>query len=227
MWARRAPSAWPGSTTASSVQCSAPSTRPRTAGLQARTSSGSKKEMERAAASRWRAKVSMTARADALAAMVRELIGRKPMPGTDAPTSSQRRRARRATSSSMPERRPLIHTRPKLRTDAPVGPALGLQMVHGEPRLRQLECVPGADDAAAGDDGAPASPPSPEDDHASAPVAAHGRGPDGVGGFPRSRVPEDGAAGHQHIGAGGDGDRGRVRCRSLRRPRCRGRGRPR
>ena len=76
--------------------------------------------------------------------MVSELIGRKPMPGADAPTSSQRRRARRATSSSAPERRPLTQTRPKLRTDAPVGPRVGLEMVHGEPGLRQLERVPGA-----------------------------------------------------------------------------------
>ncbi len=79
--------------------------------------------MARAAASGPRANSSMTVRAAASPAMVNDAIGRNPMPGTTVPTSSQRLRARRATSSSAPERRPLTQTSPKFRTEAPVGPA--------------------------------------------------------------------------------------------------------
>ena len=77
----------------------------------------------RAAASGCRANASMTARSSAVQATVSEPVGRNPTPGTAAPISSQRRRARSATSSSAPERRPLTHTSPKLRTEAPVGAA--------------------------------------------------------------------------------------------------------
>ena len=79
--------------------------------------------MPRAAASGCRAKACITLRPGVSVATVSELMGRKPMPGANVPISSQRRRARRATSSSVPERRPLTQTRPKLRTEAPVGPA--------------------------------------------------------------------------------------------------------
>ena len=79
--------------------------------------------MPRAAASGSRAKASITARPGASVATVSEVMGRKPTPGASVPISSQRRRARRATSSSSPDRRPLTQTRPKLRTEAPVGPA--------------------------------------------------------------------------------------------------------
>ena len=79
--------------------------------------------MLRAAASGCRAKACITLRPGASVATVSELMARKPMPGANVPISSQRRRARRATSSSAPERRPLTQTKPKLRTEAPVGPA--------------------------------------------------------------------------------------------------------
>ena len=79
--------------------------------------------MARASASGSRAKASMTARSVSFLATVSDPFARKPTPATAAPTSSQRVRDRRATSSSSPERRPLTQTSPKLRTDAPTGPA--------------------------------------------------------------------------------------------------------
>ena len=72
------------------------------------------------------------------------------MPGTSTPISAQRRRLRWATSSSAPLRRPPTHTRPKLRTDAPVGAGLGLQLLHGVSRPTQFDGVPGAENASAG-----------------------------------------------------------------------------
>ena len=79
--------------------------------------------MPRSAASGRRAKACITARSVASVATVSDPLARKPNPATADPTSSQRRRALRATSSSRPERRPLTQTSPKLRTEAPMGPA--------------------------------------------------------------------------------------------------------
>ncbi len=79
--------------------------------------------MARAAASGWPANASITERSGAVVATVSEPVGRNPTSGTTVPTSSQRARARRATSNSSPLRRPLTQTRPKLRTDAPTGAA--------------------------------------------------------------------------------------------------------
>ena len=172
--------------------------------------------MERAAASGWRGEgLHDRARGVASPATVSELIGRNPMPGTSAPTSSQRRRARRATSSSAPERRPLTQTRPKLRTDAPVGPASASRWSTENPASAsssacQVPMMPPPATTAR-----PRSPLIAGGRHAARIVTGRSaagarRGADGVGRLPRSRLPEDGAAGHQDVGAGRHGDRRRV-----------------
>ena len=95
----------------------------------------------------------MTWRSPSLTASVREPVARNPMPGASRATSSHRRRDRRATSSSVPERRPLTQSRPKLRTDAPAGAGSASRCCTREAGPAEFERVPGAENPASSHDG--------------------------------------------------------------------------
>ena len=116
------------------------------------------------------------------------------------------------------------------------GRGIGLEVIHPEPGLHELDCVPGADDAAADDHGArrrrgrprrldATSRPSPGVTGltgAACTATTGWRRPPPTGAV----VPEDGAAGHEHVGARSGRHRRRRPRRSPRRPRCRGRAPP-
>ena len=67
-------------------------------------------------------------------ATVTDPSGRNPTAGATDAVASHSSRARRPSSSSSPPARPLTHTRPKLRTDARLGPASASSWRTSQPR---------------------------------------------------------------------------------------------
>ena len=136
--ARRAGSATRGSTIASARQYSPPRNSPRSAGFTARTPSGSSSSKSRCLASGSSAASPSTRSSASRVASVSDPAGRNPVPGADAAISSHSSRARNASASSGPARRPLTQTRPKFRTLAPRASGSRSRCTTENPRRRAM-----------------------------------------------------------------------------------------